>query len=71
MVQIPPREVDTGSARVRVSPISRQESRGLETAIAVGTDQSEETVPCSESTPNSDIPSAYGLVGNMVFQHLD
>ena len=26
---------------------------------------------CSDSTLNSDIPSAYGLVGNMVLQHLD
>src|SRR5262249_23254474 len=51
----------TGLASVGVCPISRQASHGLQTARAVGTAQSEETVPCSESTPHSDIPSTYAV----------
>src|SRR5262249_46609197 len=50
---------DTGAASVRVSPISRQASPGCQTAISVGTDQSEETALYSASTLHSDIPSAH------------
>src|SRR5262249_12995945 len=54
-------EACTGSVHVRVSPISRQESPGLQTALAVETDQPEERELCSERTPHSDIPSAYAV----------
>src|SRR6516165_11694279 len=57
--RIPPMAVDTGSGRVQVSPISRLESHELHTAISVETAQSEETMPCSERTPHSDIPTGY------------
>ena len=57
--QIPLREVDTGSASVRVSPTSRQGCPQFETAIGVGINRSEETVLYFQSTVNYDIPNAY------------
>src|SRR5262249_26213039 len=49
----------TGLTSVRVYRNSRQEYPQIGTVRGVGTDQSEETVPCSESTQHSDIPNAY------------
>src|SRR4030095_11217774 len=57
--QIPLRVGDTGAVHVRASPISPQASPGRQTARVVGTAPPEETMPCSASTPHSDIPTAY------------
>src|SRR5262252_2350736 len=57
MAPFPRREVDTGLTRVRVSLTSRQGSHELQTAIAAGTAQSEETVPYSDNRGHSDTPS--------------
>src|SRR5439155_5810562 len=56
-VQIPPRAVYTGSGRVPVSPISRQESHGFQTAISVGTSRSQGRAHCSDSTLYCGTPS--------------
>src|SRR5262249_12745482 len=47
------------SVSVQVCLISPQGCRLAAIGVTVGTDQSEEIVPCSERTPHSDIPSAY------------
>src|SRR5690349_8540764 len=56
----PLRVVYTDSASVRVWLISRPRFRLAAIGGYVGTDQSGGKVVCSDSTPNSDTPSAHG-----------
>src|SRR5205807_2458432 len=63
MGRIPPRALYIGSVRVRVSPISRKEYPRLGTAIAVGTNRSQERAPYFQSTRNFYTPNGYVVYG--------